>query len=126
METKKCKEIDNYIATFPLETQKLLFQLRETISKAAPEAVEAISYGMPTLKLQGNLVHFAGYKNHIGFYPGASGIEAFKLEILMYKWAKGSVQFLLNKPLPIELINKIVKFRVNENLDRAANKLKNK
>lgn len=116
------KEIDAYIAEFPLETQTLLMQMRETIHAAAPDAVEAISYKMPTFKLNGNLVHFAGYKNHIGFYPVPTGIEAFKDELAVYKQGKGSVQFPLDKPLPLDLITRIVKFRVEENLAKAAKK----
>lgn len=112
----KFRNIDEYILSFPLETQLILEELRATINNAAPEAVEAISYQMPTFKLNGNLVHFAAYKNHIGFYPTSSGIEAFKEEVSAYKWAKGSVQFPINKPLPLKLVAKIVKFRVEENL----------
>jgi uncharacterized protein YdhG (YjbR/CyaY superfamily) len=126
MDTKKSSNVDAYIATFPAEIQTLLLQMRETINKAAPEAEETINYGMPTLKLHGNLVHYAGYKSHIGFYPTPSGIEAFKLELSMYKGAKGSVQFPLNKPLPLDLISTIVKFRVSENLETAAKKKKSK
>jgi uncharacterized protein YdhG (YjbR/CyaY superfamily) len=112
----KFNDIDNYIASFPKNTQKLLDQLRKTIRKAAPEAEEVISYQMPAFRLHKILVYFAGYKNHIGFYPGASGIEAFKKELTDYKGGKGSVQFPLDKPLPLGLIAKIVKFRVNENM----------
>jgi uncharacterized protein YdhG (YjbR/CyaY superfamily) len=119
MITDKVKNIDSYIATFPDETQVLLKQLRATIGKAAPDAVELISYNMPAFRLHRILVYFAGHKNHIGFYPGASGIAAYKNEISEYKSAKGSVQFPLNRPLPLELITKIVKFRVNENLQKA-------
>jgi len=126
METKQFSDIDSYIAAFPAETQLLLLTLRETIHKAAPEAEEAISYGMPTFKLQGNLVHFAGYKNHIGFYPAPSAIDEFKVELSIYKGAKGSVQFPLDKPLPLMLITKIVVFRVVENMEKAANKMKKK
>jgi uncharacterized protein YdhG (YjbR/CyaY superfamily) len=115
-------DIDNYIAGFHESTQKLLEQLRETIRKAAPEAEEVISYKMPAFKLKGILVYFAGYKNHIGFYPGASGIEAFKKDLSGYKGAKGSVQFPLDKPLPLRLITRIVKFRVIEDLQRAKTK----
>ena len=114
MTTFKPANIDMYIASFPVATQVLLEELRATIKKAAPGAVEVISYQMPTFKLNRILVHFAGYKNHIGFYPGASGIEAFKNEISAYKWAKGSVQFPINQPLPLDLIARIVKYRVVE------------
>jgi uncharacterized protein YdhG (YjbR/CyaY superfamily) len=111
--------IDEYISGFPKETQKMLEQLRATINKAAPNAEEVISYAIPAFKLKGMLVWFAAYSNHIGFYPRGSGIEAFKQELSIYKGAKGSVQFPLNKPLPSGLITKIVKFRVTENLQKA-------
>jgi uncharacterized protein YdhG (YjbR/CyaY superfamily) len=115
----KTNDIDKYIAVFPKDTQKLLEQMRVTIMKAAPKAEEVISYQMPAYKLNGMLVFFAGYKNHIGFYPGASGITTFKKEIAVYKNAKGSVQFPLDKPLPLKLITEMVKFRVKQNLDKA-------
>jgi len=108
--------INEYIATFPEETQKILTELMATIKAAAPDAEEKFSYGIPTFTLNGNLVHFAAFKTHIGFYPTPSGIEAFKKELSIYKGAKGSVQFPMNKPLPLKLISKIVKFRVAENL----------
>ena len=111
--------IDEYIGTFPQEIQILLEQVRATIKQAAPEAEEAIKYAMPTFVLNGNLVHFAAFKNHIGFYPVPSGIEAFKKELSVYKGAKGSVQFPLDEPMPLKLISEIVKFRVNENLLKA-------
>jgi uncharacterized protein YdhG (YjbR/CyaY superfamily) len=114
----KFEDIDSYIASFPEETRKLLQQLRLTISKAAPEAKETINYGMPTFTLKGNLVHFAAFKNHIGFYPTPSGIEAFKKELSVYEGAKGSVQFPIAKPIPFDLISKIVEFRVKENLKK--------
>lgn len=114
----KFEDIDSYIASFPEETRKLLQQLRITISKAAPEAKETINYGMPTFALKGNLVHFAAFESHIGFYPTPSGIEAFKKELSGYEGAKGSVQFPLSKPIPFDLISKIVKFRVKENLKK--------
>jgi len=110
------KDIDSYIGSFPPEVQELLNQLRSAIRKAAPEAEETINYSIPTYKLNGNLVHFAAYKNHVGFYPSPSGIQAFKEELSIYKNAKGSVQFPIAKPLPLELISKIVRFRVAENL----------
>lgn len=118
------KSIDEYIAIFPKEVQDILQNLRATIHKAAPDSTEAISYQMPTFKLNGNLVHFAAYKNHIGFYPTASGIEAFKEEIKEYKNAKGSVQFPINEPLPFNLITRIVAFRVSENQKNAKTKRK--
>ena len=109
------KSIDEYIGNYPPETQKILNKIRTLIKKAAPKAIEKISYKMPAFYLNGNLVHFAAFKNHIGFYPTPSGIEAFKDEFSNYKWAKGSVQFPLNQPIPFELITKITKFRVKEN-----------
>ena len=118
--------IDEYIATFPAETQKILQALRATIKAAAPDADEKISYQMPTFALKGNLVHFAAHKNHIGFYPTPSGIEAFKQELSLYEGAKGSIRFPIEEPLPLELISKIVKFRVAENLNKAERKAKKK
>lgn len=108
-------EIDNYINCFPEEIQQRLYQIRDTIRQAAPEATEKISYMMPTFFLNGNLVHFAGYKNHIGLYPAPSGIEAFQKELSIYKNAKGSVRFPHDQPLPLGLVSEIVKFRVIEN-----------
>jgi uncharacterized protein YdhG (YjbR/CyaY superfamily) len=118
--------IDEYIATFPAETQKILQALRATIKAAAPDADEKISYQMPTFALKGNLVHFAAHKNHIGFYPTPSGIEAFKQELSIYEGAKGSIKFPIEEPLPLDLIRKIVKFRVAENLNKAERKTKKK
>ncbi len=120
------KDVDTYIAGFPKETKELLKQLRATILKTAPGVEETISYQMPAYKYRGMLVYFAGYQHHIGFYPGASGIKTFKKEITAYKSAKGSVQFPLDKPLPLPLIAKIVTFRVNENLKKAELKEKEK
>jgi len=108
--------IDEYIETFPMEMQKKLQEIRKTIHESAPEATEAISYQMPTFKLNGNLVHFAAYEHHIGFYPIPTGMEAFKEELSHYKTGKGSVQFPLDQPLPLDLIRRIVEFRVKENL----------
>jgi uncharacterized protein YdhG (YjbR/CyaY superfamily) len=109
--------IDEYIRTFPPEVQARLQKMRQTIRKAAPQAMEAISYQMPTFKLHGrNLVHFAGYKRHIGFYPVPSGVAAFKKELAPYVQGKGSVQFPLDRPLPYELVKRIVAFRVKEAL----------
>lgn len=124
MTTNKVNNIDNYIAGFPKETQDILQQVRRAIIKAAPAAEETISYGIPTFNLKGNLVHFAGYKNHIGFYPTPSAIEAFQKELFIYKSAKGSVQFPINESMPLTLISKIVKYRVKENLERANAKKK--
>jgi len=118
--------IDEYIAQFPKDVQEILQELRATIRAAAPEAEEAISYQMPTFKLKGYLVYFAAYKNHIGFYPVPRGIEAFKEELSAYKGGKGTVQFPIDKPLPLELISKIVRYRVAENLEKAAAKSKKK
>ena len=118
------KNIDEYISVFPSDVQKRMRELRATIAKAAPQADETINYAIPTFQLNGNLVHFAGYKNHIGFYPAASGIAAFKKELSAYEGAKGSVQFPLDQPLPLGLVTKIVKFRVKENLDKASAKNK--
>ena len=112
----KYNNVDAYIADFPEDIQKLLEQVRATIRKSAPEAEETISYAIPTFKLNGNLVHFAGFRNHIGFYPTASGIEAFKKELSAFRSAKGSVQFPIDKSIPVDLISRIVKFRVKENL----------
>lgn len=109
------KLIDVYIATFPKKTRELLIALRKTIQESAPGAEETIKYGIPTFVLHGNLVHFGGYKNHVGFYPAPSGVEAFKEELSVYKSAKGSVQFPIDKPLPLALVAKIVKFRAKEN-----------
>ena len=110
--------VDQYISGFPDAVQELLEKMRAAIHKAAPEAEETIGYGIPTFKLNGNLVHFAGHKNHIGFYPAPSAIKAFEKELSRYEGAKGSVQFPLDKPLPLTLVTKIVKFRVKENLDK--------
>jgi len=111
--------IDEYIATFPEEIQKILEELQATIKASAPDAEEKISYQMPTFALKGNLVHFAAWKNHIEFYPTPSGTQAFKHELSIYEGAKGSVKFPIEKPLPLELISKIVKFSVAENLKNA-------
>ena len=111
--------IDEYIAAFPEEIQKKLEELRVVIMASAPDAGEKISYQMPTFALKGNLVHFAAYKKHIGFYPTSSGIQAFKNELSIYEGSKGAVRFPIDKPLPLELISKIVKYRVAENLKNA-------
>jgi len=118
--------IDDYIAGFAKDVQVILEELRATIGKAAPEAEETINYQIPTFTVKGNLVHFAAYKSHIGFYPTPSGIAAFKKELSAYEGAKGSVQFPIDKPLPLRLITKIVKFRVKENLGRAERKVKSR
>lgn len=109
------RTIDEYIEAFPEDLARMLESMRKTIREAAPDAVEAISYQMPTFKLNGrNLVHFAAFKNHIGFYPIPSGIEAFKTELSPYKQGKGSVRFPLEKPLPLDLVRRIVRFRAEE------------
>ena len=122
------KNIDQYIAGFPTDVRAILETIRETIKKAAPDAEETISYQMPAFKLKGYLVYFAAFKNHIGFYPMPSAIEQFKKELSVYEGAKGSVKFPLDRPMPLVLIGKIVKFRVKENLEIAKTKegLRNK
>ena len=120
------QNIDEYIADFPKDVQEILEKIRMTIRKAAPDAEETIKYQMPTFTLKGNLVHFAAWRKHIGFYPASSGVEKFKQELSAYDGAKGSVQFPLDKPIPFGLISKIVKFRVKENLERAEAKGKKK
>lgn len=114
--------IDAYIAGFPKDIQVILEQIRETIKQAAPEATEAIKYAIPTFMFKGNLVHFAAFKNHIGFYAAPSGNETFQKELSEYKQGKGSIQFPLDKPMPLSLISKMVKFRVQENIEKAKKK----
>ena len=128
METRRphFNTIDEYIATFPLEVQKILNSLRQTVHAAAPQATEKISYQMPTFFLHGNLVHFAAYKNHIGFYPAPSGIEQFAGELSRYEGSKGAIRFPIDQPLPMDLITRIVKYRVGENLAKADKKAKRK
>jgi uncharacterized protein YdhG (YjbR/CyaY superfamily) len=118
----KPNDIDEYISGFPKEIQKILEQIRATVKEAAPEAVETIKYAMPTFTLQGDLVHFAAFKNHIGLYAAPTGNEAFAEEFSGYKTGKGSVQFPLDKPMPLSLITKIVKFRVEKNKREAGQK----
>lgn len=120
------QSIDEYILRCPPKVQEVLRELRRVIKEAAPEAQEKISWQMPTFVLHGNLIHFAVHTKHIGFYPGTSGIEAFKQQLSSYKGAKGSVQFPIDKPLPYEIITEIVKFRVAENLKQAEAKVRNK
>jgi uncharacterized protein YdhG (YjbR/CyaY superfamily) len=112
--------IDEYIAGFPPEIQAILEKIRATVKEAAPDAEEAISYQMPTFRLKGNLVHFAAFTTHIGFYPTPTGIEEFEDELSVYRGGKGSAKFSLDQPIPFELISKIVRFRVQENLAKAA------
>ncbi|MBE2224224.1 MAG: DUF1801 domain-containing protein [Anaerolineae bacterium] len=118
--------IDEYIASFPPDVQEILQKVRATIKEAAPDAAETISYQMPTFTLKGNLVHFGAFKSHIGFYPVPSGIEAFAEELAPYRAGKGSIQFPFDKPIPYDLITKVVKFRVEENLRKAEAKKKKK
>lgn len=120
MKNKQSAEssIDSYIDSFSGEIKVVLEKIRATIKKAAPEATETIKYAMPTFVLKGNLVHFAACKNHIGFYPAPSGIEAFKKELSGYKMSKGAIQFPYQKEIPLDLITKIVVFRGRENLEK--------
>lgn len=120
------QSIDEYISQFSPEIQEILQTLRGVIKETAPDAKEKISYQMPTFDQHGNLVHFAAFKKHIGFYPGASGIAAFQQELSAYKGDKGSVQFPIDKPLPYDLIRKIVEYRVAQNIEKAQSKLKKK
>jgi len=120
------KNIDEYIAGFPDDVKEILEKIRMTIRKAAPDAEETIKYQIPTFTLKGNLVHFGAFKKHIGFYPTSTGIEKFKNELSVYEGAKGSVQFPFDKPIPFDLISKIVKFRVREVREKAAGKKKGK
>ena len=112
------KDVDDYINKAPEQTRSYLRQVREIIKGVAPDVEEKISYQMPTFFLNGNLVHFAAFKGHIGFYPTPSGIEAFKQELSVYEGAKGSVQFPLDRPMPLKLVTRIVKYRVAENLKK--------
>lgn len=115
---KQFKTIDEYIDTFPKKVEYILQKLRQTTKQSAPKAEETISYQIPTFKLKGNLVHFAAYKNYIGFYPKSSAIEAFKKELSQYEIAKGSIEFPINKPIAFDPVRKIVEYRVKENLDK--------
>ena len=121
---EKYDTIDKYIASFPEASREILEQIRSTFKQIVPEAEEAICYGIPTLRLKGNLVHYAAYKNHIGFYPGASGVAAFREELSDYNVSKGTVQFPIDKPIPFDLLIKIINFRVKENMLKAG--LKNR
>lgn len=124
METTQAKDIDDYIANCSAEVQDVLQELRQTIRQAAPDAKETINYMMPTFTLEGNLVHFAAFKNHIGFYPAPSGIDQFREELSTYELSKGTIRFPLGQPLPLKLVSRIVKFRVQENLEKAEAKKK--
>jgi uncharacterized protein YdhG (YjbR/CyaY superfamily) len=119
MTTKKAKDVDEYINGFPQDIREILQQVRATIQKAAPSAEQTISYGIPTFTLNGNLVHFAAFKNHIGFYPAPTAIKEFEKQFSIYKTSKGAVQFPLDKPMPLSLITKIVKYRVKINSKKA-------
>src|SRR6266478_1728774 len=123
---KTARTVDEYISRFPSQVQEILEKLRKTISKAAPKAQETISYQMPAFTLEGSLVYFAAFKNHIGLYPRPTAIKKFKRELSPYEGAKGTVRFPLDKPIPLALISKIVKFRVKENLERAEAKRRKK
>ena len=120
------KNIDEYIDAFPPAVQKTLEELRRTIKKAAPGAEEAIKYGIPTFVLNGNLVHFAAYKEHIGFYPAPMGIEEFRPETTRYESGKGTLKFPLDEPVPFDLVTRIVKYRVQKNVEKAESKRKKK
>ncbi|MEO6305100.1 MAG: DUF1801 domain-containing protein [Bacteroidia bacterium] len=122
----KINDVDDYIATFPKEIQKRLKEVRKVVIRSAPKADEVISYQMPGYKFHGMLVYFAGYKNHIGFYPGVEPLIKFKKEISIYKSAKGSVQFPHDQPLPLKLIQRLTVFKVKENLQKAKEKKKKK
>jgi uncharacterized protein YdhG (YjbR/CyaY superfamily) len=121
---EKFKDIDEYMASLPKSVQDAMQKLRKVIRESAPEAEETISYGMPAFKSNGVLVYFAAHKNHIGFYPTASGVAAFTKELSSYKWTKGTVQFPIDGPIPFDLVRKIVKFRVEEDRVKAQKKRK--
>nr|WP_199158399.1 DUF1801 domain-containing protein [Pedobacter sp. ASV2] len=121
----KPKNFEEYVFQFPIETQVILDQVRTAIKKAAPNAEEVISYGMPAFKQNGILVYFAAYKKHIGFYPMPASLIAFKEELSNYKSSKGAVQFPIDKPMPLALIAKIVKFRMKEDLTKEAKRVNN-
>ena len=118
VDKKQFNTIDEYIGSFPKDIQAILKKIRLVIHRAAPQAEESVSYQMPTFKLNGNLVHFAAFKKHIGFYPTPSGIKAFKKELSPYQSSKGAIQFPIGEPVPYDLIEKIVIFRVKENQNK--------
>ena len=120
IDQKRSLEVDAYIAGFPDEVQAILEKVRSVIHEAAPEAQEAMKYGIPTFVLNGNLVHFGGYARHIGFYPTPPGIEHFKAELAEYELSKGTVKFSLERPIPYDLIRRVVEFRVAENVEKGA------
>lgn len=123
-ETPNAQKTDQFIATFPPEVQAILQQMRSLIQQAAPEATETFGYGVPGFALQGNLVYYSAFTNHVGFYPGAEAIEVFQQELAPYGTAKGTVRFPLDQPLPVDLIRRMVAFRVEKNLAQAAAKKK--
>jgi uncharacterized protein YdhG (YjbR/CyaY superfamily) len=123
---QKPASIDEYISTFPQDVQEKLQRIRATIREAAPDAEETISYQMPAFRQNGILVYFAAFKNHIGFFPTASGVEKFKEELSTFEGSKGTVRFSLDKPIPYDLISRIVRYRVEENLRKAGAKRKKK
>jgi uncharacterized protein YdhG (YjbR/CyaY superfamily) len=123
---KSPASMDEYIAGFPKDIQEMLGKIRMTIRQAAPQAEETIKYQMPTFTFKGNLVHFAAFKNHIGFYPAPTGIVEFNTELSVYAGGKGSVRFPLDQPIPYDLIGRIVRYRVKENQERAEKKKKQK
>ena len=118
MKAKKPVTVDEYVATMPAATRSKLEDLRRTIREAAPDATEKIGYGIPTFVFHGNLVHFAGYERHIGFYPASSGVREFAAELAGYETSKGTIRFPLDEPLPLDLVRRIVEFRVRENQSR--------
>lgn len=118
------ENIDEYIEGFPTKVQKILQKIRKTIQKAAPDAEEAISYAIPTFKLNGNLIHFAAYEHHIGLYPRPRGVKEFEKEIAQYEGGKGTLRFPLDEPIPYDLIARIVKYRVQKNLEKPGAKTK--
>lgn len=124
MESKTPKDIDEYIAGFPKDVQEILKKIRSTIRKAAPKAEEAISYQIPTLKLNRNLIHFAAYKNHIGLYPAPRAVEKFKKDLERYGSSKATIKFSLDEPIPYDLITRIVEFRVKQSSPKAKGKAK--
>lgn len=115
MKKTSISTIDQYIKQFPKDVQPKLKELRDVIKKAAPKATEAISYGIPTFKQNGNLVHFGGFKSHIGFFPGAGGVAAFSKDFAKYKQSKGTIQFPLDAKMPFTLVRKVVKYRIKQN-----------
>ena len=123
METgKKFKTVDEYFSTLPADTRSILEVVKQAVKQAASHAQEVISYNMPAIKLNGVLVYYAAHENHIGFYPTSQPIEVFKDELAPYKWSKGAVQFPIAQPIPIDLISKIVKFRVQADQEKANRK----